>query len=524
MAPVLALLACVLVDGCGARLGSAQLQAARARAGAGLVGAGPAAGGAVPAAAGGAAAGGAAEGGAAAAGNGASAGVGAAAASGSGGSGAGVTAGSGLGSPAGGGVPAAAGGGAGGAGGAGQASPGQSPGSSAVDAFSGPPAGGNGGSTDVGVTASQIDLGNVATVGGPVPGLFQGAYSGALAYASYVNSLGGIYGRRLVLHTADDQLQAAQNKAAIDSQIPKVLAFLGSFSVVDDAGAPDMQAAGVPDVGEGLTQTRLRTPTNFSVAPIGSGWAIGSLAYFQQHYGPAVTGKLAFLIEDVPAAIGVANQEQAALTHLGYKIAYSRKVEATETNFQGDVRNMQQAGIKMLIFQGEVTTLARMASAMHDASFSIPLADWGAPAYDQTFIQLSNGGAEGAILNQQLAMYGGEDAGAVPEVALFNTWLKRVAPGETPDLYAAYGWASGALLTKALIAAGPRVTRKGLLAALGTIHAFDDNGMFATADPAGKKSPTCWIAIDVKGGKFVRDPVDPPTGYVCNPGGYYPPQ
>jgi ABC-type branched-subunit amino acid transport system substrate-binding protein len=235
-----------------------------------------------------------------------------------------------------------------------------------------------------------------------------------------------------------------------------------------------------------------------------------------------VASKSAFFIEDNPTAIAAATQEQNMLTHTGYSIVYSRKVEATETNFQGDVTNMQQKGVKAIFFQGEVSTLARMAAAMHDAGFTVPFANWGAPAYDPGFLSLSQGGANGAILSQALAMYEGEDASSVPEVALFDTWMHRVAPSQTIDLYAAYSWAAGALITQALIKAGPKVTRKNLLAALSTIKSFNDNGLVAPADPADKTPPHCWIAIDVKGGKFVRDPADPATGFVCNPGGYYP--
>jgi ABC-type branched-subunit amino acid transport system substrate-binding protein len=373
------------------------------------------------------------------------------------------------------------------------------------------------------VTATEIDLGNVSTVGGPVPGLFQGAYDGALAYARYVNSLGGIYGRQLVIKFKDDQLNAAQNKAATDELLSQVLGFLGSFSLEASAGSPDIQAASAPNVSYAIDQQTQSQSTNFSPTPLGSGWPIGPLTYFKNKFGPSMTQKLAFYVEDNPTAISAANQEQSALIHLGYKIVYTRKIEATETNFQGDVKTMQSDGVQGLILQGEVSTMARMASAMHDASFKIPFADWGAPAYDPGFITLSNGGAEGAVLNQQLAMYGGEDAAKIPEVGLFNTWMSRVDPSQTMDFYAAQSWAAGALLTQALIKAGPHLTRKDLLAALSTIHSFDDNGFLAPDDPAGKVSPTCWIAIDITGGKFVRDPADPAVGYRCNDGGYYHP-
>ena len=389
--------------------------------------------------------------------------------------------------------------------------------------YAGAPSGGNGGSTDVGVTATEIDLGNVSTEGGPVPGLFTGALDGALAYAAYINSKGGIFGRKLVIKGQDDQLNAAQNKAATDSLLSHVLGFVGSFSLESNAGSPDIQAAGAPNVSYAIDQQTQSQSTNFSPTPLGSGWPLGPLTYFKNKFGPSVTSKMAVFVEDNPTAITAAAQEQAALTHLGYQTVYGRKIEATETNFQGDVQSMKSAGVKGIILQGEVSTMARMASAMHDASFTIPFADWGAPAYDPGFVTLANGGAEGAILNQQVAMYAGEDAGTVPEVQLFDSWMKRVDPSQNIDFYSVQSWAAGALITQALIQAGPKLTRKSVLAALSTIHKFDDNGMLAPDDPAGKVSPTCWIGIDVKGGKFVRDPADPPTGFRCNDGGYYKP-
>jgi ABC-type branched-subunit amino acid transport system substrate-binding protein len=315
---------------------------------------------------------------------------------------------------------------------------------------------------------------------------------------------------------------APHNRGAPDSLIPQVLGFLGSFSLETAAGSPDIQAAGVPNVSYAIDSQTQAESTNFSPTPLGTGWPLGPLTYFKNKFGPSVTSKMAVYVEDNPTAIAAANQEQAALDHLGYVKVYGRKISATEANFQGDVQNMKSAGVKGLILQGEVSTMARMASAMHDASFTIPFAAWGAPAYDPGFVSLANGGAEGAILNQQLALYAGEDAATIPEVGTFDTWMKQVDSGQSIDFYAAQSWAAGALLTQALIQVGPHVTRKAVLAALGAIHHFDDNGMLAPDDPGGKVPPTCWLAIDIKGGKFVRDPASA-SGYRCNDGGYYKP-
>ncbi len=90
------------------------------------------------------------------------------------------------------------------------------------------PAGGNGGATDVGVTATSITLGNVATLTGPVPGLFAGATVGAQAVVAYENSLGGLWGRKFKLDARDDQFDSGQHRSQTGDLITKSLAMLGT--------------------------------------------------------------------------------------------------------------------------------------------------------------------------------------------------------------------------------------------------------------------------------------------------------
>ena len=54
-----------------------------------------------------------------------------------------------------------------------------------------------------------------------------------------------------------------------------------------------------------------------------------------------------------------------------------------------------------------------------------------------------------------------------------------------------------------------------LQAALKNIHQFDANGILAPADPAGKGAASCYVIVDIKGGKFVRAP-DSASGYRCD--------
>jgi ABC-type branched-subunit amino acid transport system substrate-binding protein len=375
-------------------------------------------------------------------------------------------------------------------------------------------------SSDPGVTATEIHFGNVSTTGGPVPGIFAGARDGANAFFAYQNSQGGVCGRQLKLDFQDDNLDPSRNQQAYQQLSSKDLGIVGSFSVVDEGGSsvigshPDM-----PDVSYALSKARYGLSNNFSPQPLKvPGWPLGTLQYFKTTFGPNVITKMAYFTENVQSAKDAASGQKAAAQSLGYQIVYERVTEPTDTDFTADVSNMKSKGVQGVMMAGDAGQMARIAAAMKAQGFTVPLATWGANAYDQQFVKNSQGGAEGALISPvATALYAGEDAGSVPEVGLFNQWLKRV--GGKPDFFAAMGWASARLMVQA-VQTGGAPTRAAIMGALKGIHKFDSNGMLAPADPAGKVPPTCWVLIDVKGGKFARNPATP-SGFRCDPGGYY---
>jgi ABC-type branched-subunit amino acid transport system substrate-binding protein len=377
----------------------------------------------------------------------------------------------------------------------------------------------NSGTFDPGLSATAIHFGNVSTVGGPVPGIFKGARDGANAFFQYQNALGGVCGRKLSLDFQDDGLDASQNQQAYQNLIPKVFGFVGSFSVVDEGGSQVLgQNGSVPDAAYALSQAHFNLANNFSVQPLKpKAWRLGPLQYFKDKFGPSVITKVAYFTEDAQSAKDAAEGEKMAAGRLGYQFVYERVTEPTETDFGADVNNMKSKGVQAVFMAGEAGQMARIAATMKQQSFTIPLANWGANAYDPAFVSQSQGGAEGAIIDMQNSMFYGEDAASNPEVKLFDDWVKRV--GGKPDLFAAYAWASARLMVRAVQQAGPKPTRAAVLNALKGIHQFDANGLFPMADPAGKVPPTCYVIITVKGGKFVRDAVNP-SGYKCDPGGY----
>jgi ABC-type branched-subunit amino acid transport system substrate-binding protein len=371
-----------------------------------------------------------------------------------------------------------------------------------------------------GVTPTEVDVGNVSTLTGPVPGLFLGAQHGISAFAAYLNSRGGICGRRLVVKSADDNLDASQNATATQSLAESVLAFVGSFSGDDQGGASVLQADGIPDVGEALATQRFDLPNNFSPEPKPLGWNVAPYIYFKQKF-PAAAAHMAVLTVNQSTAVAESQAEVQALESVGYKFIYQdNNIEPTQTDYTADAEAMKAKGALGLIFVATASLYADLATAMQNVGLKIPFADYAQNAYDPAFVAAAGDAANGAVLANTEALYDGEDARSVSMVALFDTWY-RALYGAAPDDYANFGWMSGMLFIEGLNRGGG-LTRASLLKGLKQVTNFNAGGLVADDNPAQKKPPACYLIIDIVNGKFVRDPVDPASGFDCaNAPNYY---
>jgi ABC-type branched-subunit amino acid transport system substrate-binding protein len=387
---------------------------------------------------------------------------------------------------------------------------------SPASAFSGD----NGGATDVGATADELRLGTVVTLTGPVPGLFRGALVGMQAWAAYQNSLGGLYGRNIRILAGDDSLDSGKNRAAHLQLKDKVFAFVGSFSVNDDGGAGVMKDCRCPDVGGSLSKARFNLPNHFTPQPQPNGWRGGPPSYYAKKYGNAVIKKLAFLVSGVEAAREIARHQRAVYEAAGFEVVYTREVAPNETNYTGDVVQMQRAGVQALAWQGQSADMGRLAAAMQQQGFKPALPNWGNDAYNENFIKVAGEGAEGAIIDQVFALFKGEDAGRIPEVGLFNQWMKRVDPNQTVDLFSMYGWLSGRLFAEAMEKAGPQAKRTKLIETLSAMGTWNGHGLVAPVVIGRKKPSDCFFIFKIVKGRYQRIFPEDKRNFACDVAGY----
>ncbi|MCU1381188.1 MAG: hypothetical protein JWN29_4171 [Acidimicrobiales bacterium] len=382
----------------------------------------------------------------------------------------------------------------------------------AAGAATAAPAGGNGGATDVGVTPTQISLGNVSTLSGPVPGLFQGAVLGTQAAIAYQNAQGGMFGRKFKLDARDDQFDTGQNRAATTDLLNKVFAFVGSFSLYDDAAVGEIGKTNIPDLSVYLNPTRGALKNNFAVAPSDTrGAPTGPFLYFKSKFPAAVT-KMGTLYGDVPASKTSHLRFKATAESVGWQFVYERGFQATETDFTADVVRMKSSGVKgIYLIAADDKTAARIAKAMAQQGFK---PDFFVANYMPTLPALAGDAVENVYSASPFGLFAGEDAAVNPETRLFNEWFQKIRPGGKPDLFAVYGWAQGRLLFQALQAAGPKATRADLNRELAKITKFSSGDIIGDAGPGTKRPSICYVIAQIKQGKYGR--VDPAKGYRCD--------
>jgi ABC-type branched-subunit amino acid transport system substrate-binding protein len=365
----------------------------------------------------------------------------------------------------------------------------------------------------------------IANVSTESLGLFTGSIVGTKAYAAYVNSRGGVNGRKLVVNAQDDQFTGAKNKQLTQSAVQNDFAMVGSFSLEDSFAEPVIaQNPGFPDVSTTLDPALSQLPNSYSANPSGKGWPTGAVDYFGRKY-PAQVKHTGVLASTYGSALATWNKEKPVLLHAGYKIPYFATVPVTQTDFTQNVVAMRNAGVQLIfIDQLPQNYAGALLKALTQQNFH-PKLVIGTAAYSNELVPSSGGdaAADGSNVEMPNALFLGEDEAAIPADVTFLKWVQQVSPGFKPDYYTLAGWANAQLFVQALKAAGKNPTRGSVQQQLRKITSYSASGLIAPSNPAAGLPSRCYVIAKIVNGQFVRSD-DPPVngpfrGYRCD-GGY----
>jgi ABC-type branched-subunit amino acid transport system substrate-binding protein len=364
------------------------------------------------------------------------------------------------------------------------------------------------------VTASTITIGDIATVTGPVPGLFQGANDGMDAWAAYVNAAGGIAGHQVKVEHLDDALDCATFKNDLKQLATSVFAAVGTYSTEDSCGKAVLEAyPNFPYIPATVLSTDLDAASIHNVfTPIveAGGDTTAYFNYVKSQFPNDIT-HAAELATGNPTPLTKAAQS------VGYKFVYQRVLGPTDTSYVSDILRMKAAGVKIVdIRYSAVNTAVTFLQEAAQQNFH-PDAVISVAAYDNNFLKLLGNPSLASNLYAPSfsALYLGTDRAANPAVNTFDTWMAKAKPNVQITLFSENAWTAGQLFLQAMHNAGSQITQTSLLHALSGIQSFDADGLNSKVNPGSKTDGNvCVVMAGVRNGQWAR--LDPSSGFDCN--------
>ena len=375
------------------------------------------------------------------------------------------------------------------------------------------------GSSDVGVSPTQLTFGNVSGLTGPLTGSFSQGTEGVEALFSAVNSAGGICGRKLSLDAEDDQQNAATNASDVADLIPKVLAFVGSTSDGDNGGVPAMTQANVPDVGFAINCNRSESPTYWSPAagscnqPNGPGgpYFISNTVFNLAKQNGYFPTKLAFLAYSIAISAQAAEQFEYIYKAMGGTVCYSDfAVSPASASLESDVAAMQQAGCNGSFDTMDVTGNAKLLQAMQQQSYHPPYVAATFDAYTPVMItQAGQSAAQGLIVGLPFVPL----TESQPMVQLYQQQLATYEPGKQLSGFGFLAWQAAQMLIYALLQSGRSPTRASVVKAFNSLQNWTGGGALGGYTPSSRGAYLCEVDVAIQGSSFVRKA--PASGLYC---------
>lgn len=391
----------------------------------------------------------------------------------------------------------------------------------AVTADAGSAGAASGGGSSQGITAKTITIGQLADVSGPIPGLFAGAQYGLSAWAAYVNSTGGIDGRKVVVDFKDSALSCTSFTNGITGLASSAFAIVGTTSVVDSCGQSIIKANPNLLYAPGITTdfSLLSFPNVVQPVPNPQGSATSGYLWVKKKYGAAAVQQ-AGSIWNTGSPTNATYQREAAES-VGYKYVYSDGVGPVQTEYTSDILRMKSDNIKVV----DINDLAvnQAADFLNEAAQQgfHPLAVIGTTPYDAAFAKdlTSPANASNLVMPLGFATYLGPNRFSAPEVKTLYKWVEKVKPGWPLDLYTVETWIDGLYFQAAMSHITGTPTQQKLIAAARKVTTFDGDGLIAPVNPAKDIPTNCTAIIGDKNGTYVR--IAPKSGFDCSLGKYY---
>jgi ABC-type branched-subunit amino acid transport system substrate-binding protein len=365
-------------------------------------------------------------------------------------------------------------------------------------------------STEVGVTDDTIVLGATFTLSGILPGFAQPALNGARAYVDYLNSNGGLCGRKVDYVALDDGFDASRNNEHTRSLMGQALSLVAGFTPADDGGASALAGSNVLDISTGTTPARQTLPNHYGILTKES--QIGEAVPLPEYRFAVENGAKKIAIIAVAAAAGRALLRVAAdgAAAAGMEVVLQTEVQPTQFSYASTARAIADSGAQMMLslidINGSVQLAEELARIPNQVKY--PFYRLG---YDQRFIDQAGAAAEGAVSFIEFLPL--EEVGTNDALDAFLEHHERVAPDRAPNFQSMLTWVAMETYVQVIRSLKGPITRDALLQAAADLRSVDGRGLFEPFDLGGRNYPSCKIVVRVVDGKYRREA--PASGFYC---------
>jgi ABC-type branched-subunit amino acid transport system substrate-binding protein len=357
-----------------------------------------------------------------------------------------------------------------------------------------------------GVTDSQIVVGSLSSLSGPVPGLGESAAAAVRAYVAFRNSTGGVCGREIVLREADDGTDISRYRSALAQMAPNVLAITGGFAIGDVGGQVDELA--IPIVNTPTGDTGLSPwVIDMNPDPADLHAAVGKYRYLYEQGARQV----AMVYLGIDQSRREANIQRSLMEAAGLQVVDVNELPISTLSYDAAARRAAQSGANYLWATLDTNGQASLARAVVDSGYDWLIRELGYTTYGTQFLDLAGSAAEG--VTAWLRSLPTEEAGANATMGAYVEWMGQVAPGTPQDLFSIDSWAGTQAFFEALEAMPGPITRDGVLAQLTATETFDAGGMYAPIALGREISQACFMGVVARSGRWER--LAPPSGYLC---------
>jgi ABC-type branched-subunit amino acid transport system substrate-binding protein len=338
---------------------------------------------------------------------------------------------------------------------------------------------------EVGVSSTEIKLGMTLPLTGTASLGYNKIPGAAKAYFDYVNANGGINGRKITLVVKDDryvptEAVAKTNELILKDKVMALLAPLGTANVKAVASSVNPGRRGIPvlfvNTGFSGFADKKKYPTTYTVLPSYVMEAKIMGQYIKENFAGK---KIGLLYQDDDFGTDALAGFKTAGVNFAVRVPYASGSQSA-TAAAGWITKFKAADVDVVILFGVSSATSAMLGTAAQLKYA-PQWMLGSVGGDATTIKAT--GVPAAVLTNAIGFSPVPATTDMKDeyVKFFSDIYAKAVPGSPFDLNVLLGMNTAFMTAQAIKAAGPRLTRKGLINAINTKGATFANSALVPA-------------------------------------------